>query len=67
MIQTAVVEGTADNPILFTNRLPTLKEAERLVIAEALERSNGNQKIAAEILGLSRRALNNRLQRAHKS
>jgi DNA-binding protein Fis len=40
-----------------------LKEAEECLIAEALTLAKGNQTIAAEILGLSRRALNNRLTR----
>lgn len=49
--------------IVFTDQLPTLKEAEQILIAEALNRSKGNQTIAAQLLGLSRRALNNRLKR----
>ena len=49
--------------ILFTDQLPTLKEAEQILIAEALNRSKGNQTIASQLLGLSRRALNNRLRR----
>jgi DNA-binding NtrC family response regulator len=47
----------------FGELLPTLKEMEELLIDEALKRSEQNQTIAAELLGLSRRALNNRLQR----
>jgi transcriptional regulator with GAF, ATPase, and Fis domain len=34
--------------------------------SEALRRANGNQTIAAQLLGLSRRALNNRLRRTDK-
>jgi len=48
----------------FTDRLPTLKQTENLLIDEALRRTNGNQTIAARLLGISRRALNNRLRRA---
>ena len=44
--------------------LPSLKEVEPLVIAEALKRADGNQTIAAQLLGISRKALNNRLNRA---
>jgi DNA-binding NtrC family response regulator len=44
--------------------LPALKEAENLLIDEALRRSNGNQTVAAQLLGLTRSALNKRLIRA---
>jgi len=46
----------------FSQQLPTLKQAEHLLIAEALNRSGGNQAIAALSLGISRQALNKRLQ-----
>ncbi|MBC8235508.1 sigma-54-dependent Fis family transcriptional regulator [bacterium] len=55
---------TEDKRILFSEQLPNLKEAEQLLISEALRRSDGNQTIAAQFLGLSRRALNNRLRRS---
>ena len=48
-------------PISFSERLPTLKEAEKLLIEEAMKRSKGNQSIAALSLGISRQALNKRL------
>lgn len=44
--------------------LPAIKEAEQLLIDEALRRSNGNQTIAAQLLGMTRSALNKRLTRA---
>jgi two-component system, NtrC family, nitrogen regulation response regulator GlnG len=44
-------------------RLPTLKESEDRLIAEALRRADGNQGVAASLLGLSRQALNKRLSR----
>lgn len=50
--------------IAFSARLPTLKQAEQLLIDEALRRSNGNQSIAALSLGISRQALNKRLRKA---
>jgi two-component system, NtrC family, nitrogen regulation response regulator GlnG len=53
----------ADDLINFPGRFPTLKEAEERTIAEALRRAENNQTIAAELLGISRRALNNRLRR----
>ena len=39
---------------------------EELLIAEALKRANNNQGIAAQMLGLTRRALNNRLSRSRR-
>lgn len=53
-----------DAPIAIGDPMPTLKEAENILIEEALKRADGNQTIAADMLGLTRRALNNRLQRA---
>jgi two-component system nitrogen regulation response regulator GlnG len=47
----------------FPDTLPTLKDAEESLIDEALRRAGGNQSVAAGLLGLSRRALNNRLRR----
>jgi len=45
------------------DRLPTLRESEDCLIAEALRRADGNQGVAAGLLGLSRQALNKRLSR----
>ncbi len=46
-----------------SERMPTLKQAEQLLIDEALARSKGNQSIAALSLGISRQALNKRLKK----
>lgn len=46
-----------------TGRFPNLKQAERLHIEQAMQRSNGNQGVAAALLGISRPALNRRLSR----
>ncbi len=54
---------SAGDLLAFPGRFPTLKEAEDSLIDEALRRADGNQTIAAELLGISRRALNNRLRR----
>lgn len=54
------------SPISFSEKLPTLKEAEQLLIAEAMKRSDNNQAIAAMHLGISRQALNRRLRQADK-
>jgi DNA-binding NtrC family response regulator len=45
----------------LTGRFPTLKELEQSLIAAALNRSGGNQRAAASLLGISRQALNQRL------
>ena len=45
-------------------RLPSLREAREELIREALRRSKGNQGIAAELLGISRTALNKRIKAA---
>lgn len=44
-------------------RFPTLKQMETILTREALKRSEGNQGIAASLLGLTRQALNKRLSR----
>jgi DNA-binding NtrC family response regulator len=51
----------SDQPLAFGEQMPTLKEAERLVIEEAMKRCRGIQTLAARMLGMSRRALNNRV------
>lgn len=47
----------------FPDKLPTIKEIEDLLINEALRRAKGNQGIAASMLGITRQALNKRLQK----
>lgn len=49
--------------ISFSEQLPTLKQADQLLVSEALKRSKGNQSIAALKLGITRQALNRRLKR----
>jgi DNA-binding NtrC family response regulator len=56
--------AAAGTGVAFGDTLPTLADIERLLIEEALRRAGGNQTTAACLLGLSRRALNNRLRRA---
>jgi DNA-binding NtrC family response regulator len=53
----------SSRPVLLTDRFPTLLETERFLIFEALKRAKNNQGIAATLLGISRQALNKRLQR----
>ena len=58
--------GLLPSEISFPEHLPTLKEMDEILIEESLRRAGGNQAIAAQILGITRRALNNRLRR-HKA
>jgi DNA-binding NtrC family response regulator len=53
----------AATPFSELETLPTLKEAGRLLVEEALLRVNNNQRLAAEMLGITRQALNWRLNR----
>ncbi len=46
-----------------TDRIPTLKEAEQLLIRLAMERAGGNQGVAARYLGITRQGLNKMLHR----
>ena len=46
-----------------SGRFPTLKEMDDFMVSEALKRSNGNQGIAASMLGITRQALNSRLKK----
>jgi DNA-binding NtrC family response regulator len=46
--------------------LPSLRETGHLLVLEALNRANGNQAIAAEMLGITRQALNWRLKQADR-
>lgn len=50
--------------LTFPEQLPTIKDVTEQLIAEAMLRSGGNQSIAAEMLGMSRQALNKRLRQS---
>ncbi len=53
-------------PFSVLENLPTLKESSNLLIREALQRSGNNQAIAADMLGITRQALNWRLKKSEK-
>ena len=55
-------EGLSALPVLPKLK-EALKEAEHQIISEALKRADGNQAIAAQLLGLSKNALHKRLSR----
>lgn len=46
--------------------LPTLDQADQLLIAEAIKRSNNNRSMAARLLGISRQRLSRHLESTHK-
>jgi DNA-binding NtrC family response regulator len=48
--------------ISFSEQFPTFKQAEQSLISEAMKRAKGNQAIAAQMLGITRQALNKRLK-----
>ncbi len=57
-----ISEVTGETVFSILEKLPTLKESGRLLVHEALNRSQNNQAIAAQILGITRQALNWRLK-----
>jgi DNA-binding NtrC family response regulator len=50
------------NPFSGVERLPDFDEALRLLVEEAMERAQGNQTLAARLVGLSQSALSKRLK-----
>lgn len=62
----ALPDKDDSTPFGVLEQLPTLKESNSLLIQEALLRSGGNQAIAAEMLGITRQALNWRLKKSEK-
>jgi len=56
-----------EGPLLtFHESLPTLKQAAELLVREAIERTNGNQSMAARLLGVTQPALSGRLKKLSK-
>jgi DNA-binding NtrC family response regulator len=53
--------GAADQ-LQFPEDLPTIKESTRRLVEEALKRADGNQTVAARMLGISQQALSKRLR-----
>lgn len=63
------METTSEGPypIQFPNPLPTLKQVETLLIREAMKQAQGNQTIAAQLLGITRQTLNYKLKKEDES
>ncbi len=53
--------GSPSSGVIFGNTLPTLRQMDDILIEEALRRSGENQSIAARMLGITRSALNKRI------
>ena len=56
------LKGPEQNLYAGLERLPTFGEAAELLVEEAMSRANGNQTIAARLLGISQPALSKRLK-----
>lgn len=54
--------GPEKNLFTTLEHLPTFREAAELLVEEAMSRANGNQTIAARLLGISQPALSKRLK-----
>lgn len=59
----SIDDASADGLRFPDGRIPTLKEAEEALIAQALTLAGGNQGVAARYLGITRQAINKRLVR----
>lgn len=63
--QSTAVSAVSQCPVCpFTGKFPTLKDAEELLVSEALRLADNNQRLAAAYLGITRQALNKRLSRS---
>ena len=51
----------------FPRTLPTIKEAETLLIREAMKKAKGNQSIAARVLGITRQTLISKLRKMQQN
>jgi DNA-binding NtrC family response regulator len=60
--ETEPAAGNTVSPFSGFSVLPSIKEADQLLIQEALRRSGGNKSQAAALLGMTRQALGNRLR-----
>ena len=49
--------------IVFSDDLPTLSETQDSLVREAMARANGNQSVAAQLLGITRQSLGYRLKK----
>jgi len=62
-----LVKPVVDGMQVSLKRLPTVREVEDYLMAEAMKLANGNQGIAATLLGFTRQTLNKRLRKAREA
>jgi DNA-binding NtrC family response regulator len=55
--------GSSGVPLTFADPLPTIKQATRMLVEEAMHRAGNNQSAAASMLGITQQALSNRLKK----
>lgn len=56
-------EQAVETPFNFPPTLPSLADMAQLLIVEAMQRAEGNQRTAAAMLGISQQALSKRLKK----
>jgi DNA-binding NtrC family response regulator len=62
-----LAKGVVDGLRATLDRLPTVREVEEYLVDEAMKLANGNQGIAASLLGFTRQTLNKRLRKNRES
>jgi len=63
----SLAKAVVENQRMTLHRLPTVREVEEYLVAEAMKMANGNQGIAASMLGFTRQTLNKRLRKTRES
>jgi DNA-binding NtrC family response regulator len=58
-------KGVEQSLFLATEPLPSIHDLSDLVVAEAMRRAQGNQSVAARLIGISQPALSKRLKKNH--
>jgi len=60
---------TGKEPLIIfpSEQLPSPRESQAILINEAMKRAKNNQSVAAQLLGISRQALNSRLKQQKES
>ena len=56
-------ETRSSTSLVFPDILPSLKDTSEALVDEAMKRANNNQTVAAQLIGISQQALNQRLKR----